>query len=547
MRRTMQTAAFIASLFLLGYGVSVSEDRSQTRWLIIIGVIGFLWFIALLPPNLGQLSRTNRALLHLALALTIGFGLVTIQVLRAQLLDHERIMARASDPNSGVVDLRRYQRERSTERGRILLHDGSVVAADERDISGRRKRSYRNASAAYLAGYYSPGLFGVAGLEAVFDAQLSGRVATDWRAWLNNVLHRSSQGNDIVLSIDPELQELGQALLGDRSGGIVLLDANSGAVRALVTAPAYDPNRLSVPLDGTLSELQDARSYLAALQRDGRGALLLRPIQGLYTPGSVFKTVTAAAAFAFQVATPDTVYRDDGALVVDSRVILEQNRPDPSRVDYTVREAYGYSLNVVFAQIGLALGAQRLESMSQALGFGEPIPFDLPVVESQLAASPEFLSRPAGLAETAFGQGQLQVTPMQMALVVAAVLQDGNVPRPYLVEEIRSPNGETLWRAQPRLWRKAFDAQTARSVHDLMLWSVEHGYAQGAALEGVKVGGKTGTAEVGSGAPHAWFVGFAEQGTQRFVIAVVVEHGGSGAQVALPIARSLLQAALKDA
>jgi len=542
----LRTGAFVASVLIIVYGVVRTEDRADPRWLLLLGLIGCLWFLALWTRFSPRLGRTTVSLVQVALALCVGFGLVTVQVLRAQILDRDRILARAANPASGIVDIRRYLDERRTERGRILLRDGTVIARDEVRSDGSRYRVYEGASA-YLAGYYSPALFGAAGIEAAYDTVLSGQAALNWETWLDGVLHRPRRGNDVILTIDSRLQELGQTLLGDRSGGAIVLDADTGAVLALVTAPGYDPNRLSVPLDASDAELENARRYLAELQADGRGPLLLRPIQGLYVPGSIFKTVTAAAAFEFGVAQPDTIYRDDGALVIDSRVIIEQNRPDPNRVSYTLKEGYGYSLNVVFAQLGLQLGAQRLEQMARSVGFGETIPFDLPVAPSQLARSPDFLVSQAGIAETAFGQGQLLVTPLQMALVATAVVRDGTIPQPYVVEEIRRPNGSTVERHRPTTWRRAFSDATARALRDLMVWSVEHGYAQGARIEGATVGGKTGTAEVGNQPPHAWFLGFAEHNGRRIVVAVVIEHGGSGAQVALPVGRALLEAALNGA
>ena len=540
--RVVPAAAFLASLCVLAYGIVRTNDRTDPTWFALLLVAGVLWATALAPEIRRLARRRGHPLLHVALVLTLGFGLVTVQILRAQLFDRERILARTSDPTSGVIDVRRYALERSITRGKILLSDGSVIAEDTLE-NGRRVRRYLT-SAAYLAGYYSPGLYGAAGLEARYDADLSGRTVTTCQAWLDGVLHRRRSGNDIVLTIDPRLQELGQSLLGDRSGGIVLLDADTGAVLALVTAPAFDPNLLSVPLSASADELRRAASYLDRLREDGRGPLLLRPIQGLYVPGSTFKTITAAAALQSGVATPDTVYRDDGALVIDSRVIIEQNRPDPTRVSYTLREAYGYSLNVVYAQVGLALGASRLEETARAAGFGERIPFDLPVAVSRLTDSLNFLGAPAGLAETAFGQGQLLVTPLQMALVVTGVVRDGTLPEPYLVQETRDAAGAVGWHREPRVWRRAFDQETARALHELMTWSVEHAYVQAARIPGVTVGGKTGTAEVGERAPHAWFIGFAERGDRRVVVSVVVEHGGSGAQVALPIGRTLLAAAV---
>lgn len=543
MRPFLQATALLASVLLIAYGVARTPDRTDPRWFAVLAVVAGLWVVALWPA-LPRHRLAGRAIVHIGLVLVVGFGMVTVQVLRAQLLDRDRIFARAADPASGIVDVRQYVAERQRERGRILLRDGTIIARDEVDERGGRRRVYEG-TAAYLAGYYSPGLYGAAGVERRFDDVLSGHAVLSWQTWLDGVLHRSRRGNDVVLTVDPRLQELGQSLFGDRAGGAVVLNADTGEVLALVTSPAFDPNRLSVPVAASSETVQQARDYLRALEEDGRGPLLLRPLQGLYVPGSVFKTVTAAAAFEFGVAQPDTVYRDDGALVIDSRVIIERNRPDPNRVSFTLREGYGYSLNVVFAQVGLEVGAQRLEDMAARLGFGEPIPFELPVAPSQLARSPTFLTSQVGLAETAFGQGELLVTPMQMALVAAAVLRDGDIPRPALVKEVRRPDGSVAKQHEAAVWRRAFSGQTARSLRDLMIWSVEHGYARDARIEGATVGGKTGTAEVGDRTPHAWFVGFAERDGKRLVVAVVVEHGGSGAQVALPIGRALLEHALQ--
>ncbi|MCS7256259.1 MAG: hypothetical protein NZ562_06500, partial [Thermomicrobium sp.] len=210
----LRTGAFVASVLIIVYGVVRTEDRADPRWLLLLGLIGCLWFLALWTRFSPRLGRTTVSLVHVALALCVGFGLVTVQVLRAQILDRDRILARAANPASGIVDIRRYLDERRTERGRILLRDGTVIARDEVRSDGSRYRVYEGASA-YLAGYYSPALFGAAGIEAAYDSVLSGQAALNWETWLDGVLHRPRRGNDVILTIDSRLQELGQTLLGD--------------------------------------------------------------------------------------------------------------------------------------------------------------------------------------------------------------------------------------------------------------------------------------------------------------------------------------------
>ncbi|MCS7051409.1 MAG: hypothetical protein NZL87_07330, partial [Thermomicrobium sp.] len=216
MRRSLlRSTAIIASLMLIGYGVAVTQDRADPRWLVLLVVIAGLWAVALWPSR--PLAPGAQVILHLALVFAVGFGLVTVQVLRAHLVDRDRILAKASDPASGVIDLRRVLAERRIERGRILLRDGTVLASDAVDSSGTRVRVYHE-QYGYVAGYYSPGLYGAAGIEQAWDGQLSGQRATSWDAWLDGLLHRTKRGHDVVLTVDPALQALGQRLLGDRAG-----------------------------------------------------------------------------------------------------------------------------------------------------------------------------------------------------------------------------------------------------------------------------------------------------------------------------------------
>jgi len=543
----VRTAALIAATVIVVYGVATTGDRTEPVWLALVIVIGLLWTLALWPSLPRSVRNVDRTIVYLATVFAVGFLLVGLQLVRVQALDRERIQRRSFSAGiEGVVDPRRQALGQLQLRGRILARDGTVIAETKLTENGRPRRVYPFAPAAYLAGYFSPALYGAANIERAFDNELSGRTGNRrLRDWIAGILKRPTAGYDVVLTIDPELQSLADRLLGDRPGAVVLLDARSGAVLAMASAPVFDPNSLSVGPWLTSEEEAAARASWELLQRSTDGPLVLRPTQGRYPPGSTFKTVVLAAALESGVATLDSWYRDEGMLVVGSRVILEQNRPDPERVSYSLQEAYGYSLNVVFAQLGLELGAGRLSAAAAGFGFGEPVPFELPVSPSVLSVDPAYLSNPAGLAETSFGQGQLLVTPLQMALVTAAVVRGGDMPVPRLVERIQTFGGEVIEQHRARSWRRAMSAETAAAVEQAMRWSVERGYVRGAQIEGAVVGGKTGTAEVGNRLPHAWFIGFAVQDGRELVVAVVVEHAGSGGEIALPIGRALLEAALR--
>ncbi|HYO31180.1 MAG TPA: penicillin-binding transpeptidase domain-containing protein, partial [Thermomicrobiales bacterium] len=349
---------------------------------------------------------------------------------------------------------------------------------------------------------------------------------------------RPSQGLELRLSLDVGLQQLADDLLAGRPGAAVLLDATTGATLALASAPGYDPNRLATVDD---AERQAAQAYWSRMEADPAAPLLVRPTTGLYPPGSTFKVLVAAAAIDQGLAGPETTFEDAGELVVDGHVIPEFNRPDETRTVWTLEEAVGWSLNVVFARIGLELGSDGLANAAERWGFGAPLPSDLPTVVSRLEAEPGFISDPVGLAETAFGQGQLLATPLQMALVVAGIANGGGIMRPWLVGSMADAEGDEVWRVEPGEWRRPVRPETAQAVARMMTWGVRQGAAGAAAIPGVEVGAKTGTAEAAEGQePHAWFIGFAG----RYAVAVVLDNAGGGGANALPVGRELLRAAV---
>jgi peptidoglycan glycosyltransferase len=203
-------------------------------------------------------------------------------------------------------------------------------------------------------------------------------------------------------------------------------------------------------------------------------------------------------------------------------------------------------LNVVFAQVGLQLGGDALADAARGWGWEQVIPFDLPIEPSRVSVTPGFLDGRVATAETAFGQGELLATPLQMALVAAGVANEGEIMRPYLVLELTAPNSDTLRTTRPAVWKRGADPEAARQTAAMMVNAVEFGGLGNAYVPGLTIGGKTGTAETGSGDPHAWFIGFAGLPGEapRYAVAVIIETGGGGGQVALPIGRDLLVSAM---
>ncbi len=543
-----RAAAFTGAIILLVFGMLYTETHSDVAWLLLLLFCGILMMYAILPRMSDSVPHVNSTIVSIGAICMVGFLLMTVQLVRIQIVQADEISQRSASVADGSVvqDPRNRTRDRDVARGRILTRDEDVVA-DTVEREGRVfERTYPNPHLSYLAGYHSPALFGNTQLESVYDETLMGREGGNpFNEWLDQVLHRTRHGYDIQLTVDSELQRLGYDLLGDQDGAIVVMDAETGAIYAMVSKPHIDPNRLYAGYGPNMDQqVSEASEYWVQVNESEGSPLLFRPTQGLYAPGSVFKTVTAASVLEHGLADPSTVFRNEGALVVGSHVIEEQNLPDDGRVSFTLSESYGYSLNVVFADLGIRLGRDRLSETARQFGFESTIPFDFQVSQSRISSNPEYLDADIGLAETGFGQGQLFATPLQIAMTTQAVVNNGMMSEPFLMHRIRDNDGVVLSETRPSSWQEAIDSSIASELQQIMIESVESGWATDAQISGAVVGGKTGTAEVGDRTPHAWYTGFAGQDEPRFVISVIVEHGGGGGAVALPIAREMLVMAM---
>jgi peptidoglycan glycosyltransferase len=544
MTRAVRSLALIAALTVTVAGLWQSRGLSDGGWLVALATGWLLFAIAVWPRRAGLRQAAAPAIARIGLVLTTVFVLLAVQLVRIQVVEQAATVDRvATDPTTGevIANPRAINEDLRIDRGRVLDRNGEVIV-DTSVGRGVGRRVYNDPASAYVVGYYSPLLYGKSELEASFDSELRGDEGHNLLARLEDqLLHRSPHGLDLHLTLDAELQRRAQDLLGDRIGAVVLIDVKTGAVLTLASNPHYDPERL---FTGDAEDRTAATAYWRQLTNDPDRPLVLRATMGLYAPGSTFKTITAAAAIDAGFAAPDDTYRDDGSLDVDGHIIVEENRPDDSIVTWTLREGLAFSLNVVFAQVGLELGGELLTDYAERFGFGKTIPFDVPVARSQVASSDDFLRSNPAVADTAFGQGELLVTPLQMAMVAAAIANDGKMMRPYLVDAVATRDGNVVERTAPQVWQRPVSADSAEQVREMMINAVENGYAYGASIDGLVVGGKSGTAETGSGAPHAWFIGFAGDPDPRYAVAVVLEHGGAGLSGPLEIARTMLAAAM---
>ncbi|HEV2123578.1 MAG TPA: penicillin-binding protein 2 [Chloroflexota bacterium] len=416
--------------------------------------------------------------------------------------------------------------EKRALRGRILDRDGEVLAKTENG-----EREYPKPLLAHATGYYSY-RYGSTGVERAFDRYLGGKITgPDLNSWVRRLAGGTRVGADVRLTLDADVQTAADHALGDRQGAVVALDVETGAVLAMLSKPYFNP--------GLVDE------EWARLSQDESRPLYNRVSQGLYVPGSTFKVITAAAALDSGLMQTSTMVSDPtGESTVDGFRITDAEKPPIPTFDFA--HAFAWSSNVVFADVGLKLGEPRLREYASRFGIGKALPFELETSPTSLTRK-DSMSRVL-LASTAFGQGELLISPLQMAVVAATVARNGDVPRPFVVDEVRAPSGTVLYRGEAVTMGRATSPETARALRNMMTLAVEEGFGRNAAIPGVRVAGKTGTAQSVPGLPdHSWFIGFAPAGPgeqPRVAVAVIVEYGGWGSLEAAPVARRVMQAAL---
>jgi penicillin-binding protein A len=472
-------------------------------------------------------NRQIKVLLAVFVILMLG---ITVNLAWVQIFGAEDIQGNA-------YNKRRLIEEYAIQRGDIISADGQTLARSvDSGTEYKWQREYpQGALFADVTGYDS-WKYGRSGLEKSFNDELLGQGTNlNLRTLGNKLLGTSKKGNSLKLTVNNQLQRVATESLGGRKGAVVALDPKTGAVLAMVTHPTFDPN-VTVPMDG-----RDTAPAWEALNADPGQPLFNRPTSGLYPPGSSFKVVVAAAALDVGVVTPETVFECTGKLVVQGYPIYDFARK--SHGDLTFAEALVVSCNITFAQVGLRLGAETLVQYAEEFGFNKPIPFDLPTAASKIQSA-DTMDQVA-LAAASFGQGQDLATPLQMAQVAAAIANGGVLMRPLLVDEIRDYNNKIIEQIGPSRLAEVVSPQTAATLTDIMVDVVDKGTGTAAQIDGVKVAGKTGTAEVEGQDPHAWFICFAPADDPVIAIAVVVENGGEGGRTAAPIARDILEEALK--
>lgn len=466
-----------------------------------------------------------------ALFLTLFLSTSVIQVVAAEDI---------AEDNRNV---RKLYESFSAERGQILA--GGIPVATSIPVDSRFQflRTYPYGELyAPVVGYYTLNQ-GNAGIESAMNALLTGRANSQLFEQLTALVTGSNpKGASVVLTIDPEIQQVAWDALGDRQGAVVVMEPSTGRIIAMVSRPSYDPNLLA---QHSTSAVLDAYTEL---NEDPAKPLLNRAIAGdLYFPGSSFKTVVLAAALESGRYTAESEFPNLAELPLplsSSTVKNSGGRLCGGGETVTLELAFELSCNIPFAELGLELGENAIGSMADSFGFGATLEIPMNVTASTF---PRGMDQ-AQLMLSSFGQYDVRVTPLQIAMTSAAVANDGVLMRPSVVDEVIAPNLRVIESFEPTVYSRPVSERVAAELTRMMVRNVSTGVASSGAILGTNVAGKTGTAETGIGDGRSfWFTGFAPAENPEVVVAVVVDGDrseGTGNSIAGPIARTIMMAVL---
>jgi penicillin-binding protein A len=443
------------------------------------------------------------------------------------------------------------------KRGLIYASDGkTVLAANVRRKAGGQTLYFRtyptHGLASQVLGYSTQGR-SRAGIERQENAYLTAsnaNLGTIFSKLGDKLKGATVRGNNLVLNLRVNAQKIAETALRGKCGAAVVLNPKTGQVYVMASTPGYDPNKI-----------ESANGYASIIHSPpacpgSSSALFNRATQGLYAPGSTFKSITAATALDSNVYTPKSTFFDPGYCTEYGKQIknaLDQNGPERfGNVDLV--QAFIHSINAVFCELGIKLGPKRILDEAKKFGFYAKPPIELP--SNEVAPSGmfdygkrRFFDTPSLIdpGRLAFGQERMLVTPLQMALVAAGIANNGTIMVPHLVNRVTGPGGGLVTRVHPQVWKHATSPQTAQAINLMMQGVVQSGTGTAAQISGVKVAGKTGTAETAQNRVYtAWFIFFAPADNPTVAGAVAVEHqlNGFGGKISAPIAKQLMEAIL---
>lgn len=425
-------------------------------------------------------------------------------------------------------NVRNIVQEAKIKRGTITDRNGTVLAYNEQDENNKQHRiyPYKNLYSHVIG--YSSGQYGKSLVEKQHNQKLLGK---NDMAQLLGLEHNITEGYDLMLTIDHELQQKARELMKNYTGAVVAMNPKTGEILAMVSMPDFDPNE---------DVLKDNWEQL---NTDQSAPFLTRATMGLYPPGSTYKVLTSG--IIIEENLEDEIVKDtQGKIRIDTKEI--SNAGKSVYGDTNLEKGFIKSSNVYFSSMGSKLSANLHKDMATRYMFNGSIAFDLPYNKSKFETGG---MTPLDCAIASIGQGKTLVTPLHLAMICSAIANDGYMPKPYVVAQVTNKE-QIISTTQPSMLSQPIDEQVAAQIKDLMYKTVESGTGTRAKISGIKVCGKTGTAEnektiEDESKTHATFIGFAPYDNPEIAVSVILEHAGSGGAVAAPIAAGIIKEYLK--
>jgi peptidoglycan glycosyltransferase len=477
----------------------------------------------------------------------------------------------AGSLNDDPRNFRNIYSELGRDRGPIVVDGEPIVTSEPVDDNFKYQRTYSGGDAD-AASMYAPltGFFSVTGaytgLERYANGYLGGEDDSLWLDRLQNLITgEEAQGSSVELTIDREVQQAAWDALGDYNGAAVALDPKTGAILAMVSKPSFDPNTLAVHDSAEVTATSEAlindkplvNTEDGSERRSVYGPTINRAINATFPPGSTFKLLTSAAAIEYDGMTPGTQIDAPNAYTLPGTSTPVQNFggiPCSDSERMTLLEALQVSCNTAYLKLATDVGKDGMQRMFEDFGFTESQ--EIPMTTSAgaypgLIGGDDDDDSDARIALSGIGQGSVRMTPLQVAMISAAVANDGDLMEPYLIQDVRDSDLELVDQTNPRRFASPFSSSTADALTEMMLAVVNNGSGTGAQIPGVDVAGKTGTAQDDPRSPTLWFTGFAPADDPQVAVAVVLENEGqstfesTGGALASPIAGKILQAAIE--
>ncbi len=457
-------------------------------------------------------SRTITLLITLLLGFVVLIGYISyFQIFKSDIV------------KNNAYNKRLWIDEESILRGSIFDRNGDVLAYSEK-YNDKINRVYKyNYLYSHIIGY-SLRDYGKSGLEKIYNDELINSKSSIGFNEVIDIINPQKIGNNLTLTIDSGLQKLSRDLLQNKRGTIITMSPSSGEIFSMVSMPDFNVNTLS-----------EDWSFVSV---DKESPLLNRATQGLYAPGSVFKVVTALSILENEI---EAEYKCSGSTEIDGYTINDFDGKAHGEIG--IDDAFVNSCNSYFANFALKLGYDNLKDTAESMLFNKRIDFELDIKESVF---PKKFSGKTDLAASGIGQGRILATPLNMLLITSSIANNGKIITPTIVKEIENPDGVLIYKYNPHVISSS-QVDNINRVKSMMRSVVEKGTGKKASIKGVSVSGKTGTAQNSKGLNDIWFVGFAPYEEAKISVVVLIEDQTStGGEIAAPIARELINYALKN-